>query len=432
MVGMCKKISFVDMKKIWSFPKSFIAFSLLMTSLMGNAQHQHFIYLQHEQSAAFYVKYQGQIYRSSSLGYLLLSKIPKGSFVFYLGMDGAGQKEIQFSFDTINADKGFLIKNFGDKGWGLYDLQQAFVKYGSPQESQHLDSGSKIYSDTAVNDAFGNMLSEVTKDTTVKYITINKKEIKKDTIVENKIISSPVLFFRRTETAESDHFIFLVASKSGYDTVSIDIPKENINLSEDSASSLKKNEDALETGQPKSEFTQKDLLKSDSVIEKRILFDQGVVIHKTDSIKSGNLEQISVSADSVSIKSTERILPAVKDSVVIKQEIVIPNKSVSVILRADCKRVADEEGFIRLRKKMAGRRTEEQMIEEALKGFKQNCYTTQQIAQLSGMFMSDEMRYRFFDTSFKYVSDPGQFSSLGKFIQDPYYKKRFEALAPNP
>jgi hypothetical protein len=42
------------------------------------------------------------------------------------------------------------------------------------------------------------------------------------------------------------------------------------------------------------------------------------------------------------------------------------------------------------------------------------------------------MRYRFFDASLKFVSDPSQFSSLGKLIQDPYFKKRFEALVPNP
>jgi hypothetical protein len=48
------------------------------------------------------------------------------------------------------------------------------------------------------------------------------------------------------------------------------------------------------------------------------------------------------------------------------------------------------------------------------------------------LFLSDEMKYRFFDAAVRYVSDLQEFPTLGNQIRDPYYRKRFDALMPNP
>jgi hypothetical protein len=44
--------------------------------------------------------------------------------------------------------------------------------------------------------------------------------------------------------------------------------------------------------------------------------------------------------------------------------------------------------------------------------------------------LNDEGRYRFYDTSMKYVLDFQNFRSLENTLITPYYKKRFEALIP--
>lgn len=425
------------------------------------AQHQHFIYLQHEQSAAFYVKFQGQVYRSSAQGYLILSKIPKGPCFFSLGMDMAGQQEVKFSFDSISGDRGFLIKNFGDKGWGLFDLQQASIQYASQTPKTDNLTGSKIYSDTAVNDAFGNMLSDVTKDTTVKYVALKKAEIKKDTIVDIKpkevMVSSAsgvvgtdsksqpdlvtekrslsmIRLLRKEKKTGHDTFIFLIMNAGKSDTVLVEILHAADSIKKEDID-MRSSQLLYEQGKKEVQLVQTDQnrVNTDHSGDKLLLPKDSLL--SVDSIEISrvvNKESVKVSNDSSLAITTEAIVPVVSDSVLVKPHSFSLSSRGVTSLATPCKRVADEEIFIRLRRKMAGRRTEEQMMEEAIKGFKQTCFTTAQIGQLSGMFMGDEMRYRFFDAAHQYVSDPGQFSSLGKYIQDATYKKRFEELIFKP
>jgi hypothetical protein len=426
------------------------------------AQHHHFIYFQHEQSAAFYVKYQGQVYRSSAQGYLILSKIPKGPCLFSLGMDMAGQQEVKFSFDSIAGDRGFLIKNFGDKGWGLFDLQQATLQFASQIQKTDNIAGSKIYSDTAVNDPFGNMLSDVTKDTTVKYVALKKAEIKKDTILEiikpKEVISSSaastvasgskskqelvaekksfsmIRLMSKEQKTGYDAFIFLIMNSGGVDTVLVEILHV--------ADSIKKEGIETRASQLLNEQERNDIHLAQTN-QNRVNQDHSgnkILMPKDTLLSVDSIEVLRVvneasrkaSQDSALAITTEAVVPVVSDSVLVKPHSFSLSSRGVTSLEAPCKRVADEEFFIRLRKKMAGRRTEDQMMEEAVKGFKQTCFTTAQIGQLSGMFMGDEMRYRFFDAAHQYVSDPGQFPSLGKYIQDTTYKKRFEDLMSKP
>ena len=50
---------------------------------------------------------------------------------------------------------------------------------------------------------------------------------------------------------------------------------------------------------------------------------------------------------------------------------------------------------------------------------------------MSALFLTDEGRYRFFDAALPFVTDYGNFKSLGETINDEYYKRRFIALLPN-
>jgi hypothetical protein len=420
------------MKALKGSIKWVLIFILINFSEKVSAQHQHFIYLQHEQSVPFYVKYQGKIYRSSSQGYLIISKIPKGRMNLYLGLEKSDQSELSFSFEGIDSDRGFLIKNFGDKGWVLYDLQQATLCYPDQLEQKDPVSASKIFSDTAINDAFGNMLAGVTKDTTVKYVAIKKKEIV-DSSFDKSINTPSVIFIGKQENLGSDVFTFLVALKSGRDTVGVEIEKGGNLAIRDSSLVSEKKDTIIKATHKKPILSKNDKLISDSILTKKIFFDEILISDlPPERTKGGGRDTMIQVSDSIKSLVQEVVVPVAVDSVVVLKDSAASASAVKIVLKADCRRVADEDMFIRVRKKMAGKRSEDQMIEEALKGYKQACFTTQQIAQLSGMFITDEMRYRFFDASFKYVSDPGLYSSLGKYIQDPYYKKRFEALLPNP
>jgi hypothetical protein len=140
------------------------------------AQRTAFLYLQSEEGVPFYLKRNNQIYNSSSSGYLILGKLPENDLLFEIGFPGNSVSEQMFRVPISNGGKGMLVKSFGDKGWGLFDFQDASVIYAMQDETI---SGTKIEvkNEQPVNDPFANMLSDVTKDTSVKYVGVKPKKV---------------------------------------------------------------------------------------------------------------------------------------------------------------------------------------------------------------------------------------------------------------
>jgi len=107
---------------------------------------------------------------------------------------------------------------------------------------------------------------------------------------------------------------------------------------------------------------------------------------------------------------------------------VLPKVVTSSTVNSDCKSFADNEDFLRLRKKMASEDDKENMIKVARKSFRSKCFSTAQIKDLSYLFLTDEGKYMFFDAAYPHTSDSDQYSTLESQLKDPYYKSRFEAM----
>jgi hypothetical protein len=379
-----------------------------------------------------------------------------------LGMNLAGQQELQFRFDSITSDKGFMIKNMGDKGWGLFDLQLATMQYAITGQKSDIRAASKIYADTAVNDAFGNMLSEVTRDTTVKYVAVKKPEPAKDTTnpimpvivkpdlalkraaaeislpanpsLEKKNAGREVILYQKNSSVDSDTYIFLVPLGKGWDTVHAEVQRSEERLGAiGDRPNIISMEDALLTSE-KAGKKESATIQSGNANKRNEAVASEEKRIEADEIKVQEPAMVTVYGGAARPGNSELMVPMVSDSVIVQKNASAVEGVVAsgVSGRADCRRIADEEAFIRLRKKMAGKRTEEQMIEEAVRVLKQTCFSTLQIGQLSGIFVTDEMRYRFFESVFPHVLDPQSFSSLQRLLQDPSYKKKFESLKNRP
>jgi hypothetical protein len=100
----------------------------------------------------------------------------------------------------------------------------------------------------------------------------------------------------------------------------------------------------------------------------------------------------------------------------------------SVMINSDCKNFSTEEDFLKLRKKIVAENNDEDMIRVAKKYFKTKCFTTEQIKNLSVLFLKDEGKYIFFDASYAFVSDSDQYFTLEKQLTDNYYITRFRAM----
>jgi hypothetical protein len=93
-----------------------------------------------------------------------------------------------------------------------------------------------------------------------------------------------------------------------------------------------------------------------------------------------------------------------------------------------CKAEATDKDFIKLRKNMAAKERDDAMIGEAQKFFKKSCFSTNQIRNLSALFLSASGKYHFFDAAYGHVSDQEQYAALQSELNDTYYVNRFKAL----
>jgi hypothetical protein len=98
------------------------------------------------------------------------------------------------------------------------------------------------------------------------------------------------------------------------------------------------------------------------------------------------------------------------------------------LVNTDCKHLATDDEFLKLRKKIAAESDLDKMIDIAKKGFRKSCYTTDQIRNMSFLFLQEDGRYKFIEEAYPYVSDSGNFAQLQSLFSTSYYINRFKAL----
>lgn len=142
---------------------------LFFCTLQTFSQQDYFIYLQTDNNQAFYIRLNNSVYSSSSTGYLILPKLADSTATLTIGFAKNVYPEQQFNVPVNHKDAGYVLKNFGDKGWGLFNLQTSVViRSNSADEKKKPElTGSKR------NDAFSMLLSNAVNDTSVLY-TVNK------------------------------------------------------------------------------------------------------------------------------------------------------------------------------------------------------------------------------------------------------------------
>jgi hypothetical protein len=99
-----------------------------------------------------------------------------------------------------------------------------------------------------------------------------------------------------------------------------------------------------------------------------------------------------------------------------------------VMVNSDCSRFATDNEVDKLRVKMMNEKDAGNRIFIAHKLFKSMCFTTRQIKGLSELFPNDELRFRFFETAWPFVSDTVNFKSLEETLTDAFFITRFRTL----
>jgi hypothetical protein len=435
------------MFKISRLVSLFIAFGLFMSGAL--AQLNHFIYLQTDNQQPFYIKYNNRIISSSASGYLILPKLKDGVIEFALGFPKTNLEEQQFQCTIDKADKGFLVKNFNEKGWGLYDLQSSSIVYANVKAAPVVNAQTSNV--PPANDPFSNMLSKVTQDSTVKTVTIVKEPVEPKPVVkpDTPKVTKPAEVIVKAE----------VPVQKGKDTIEKVVVVPPVETKKEESEVKKEEVVTPPVTEPEWKAPAKSIIKQIRKFESREGADYVFEVETDNAVKDtvrffierdttlpAAATPVVTPVPAEVKKDTAAVTPAVvtpvetkKEEVVMKKEEVAtppvsepaPKKETQSLPNSNCKDFATEDDLVKLRRKMASQRKDEQMVEEAKKVFRNKCFTSAQLRNLSVAFLTDEGRYRFFDAALPYVTDFSNFKSLGETIQDEYYKRRFIALLPN-
>ncbi|MBC7872527.1 MAG: hypothetical protein H7Y01_00950 [Ferruginibacter sp.] len=151
----------------------------------ASSQKVYFVYIQTEGEQPFYVKINEKLNSSTATGYIILSKLLDSSYNLSIGFPQGKWPEQNFSVKVNKTDHGYLLKNLGEKGWGLFDLQTMAMQMaitGNASTEQRPVMDSKDIS------PFTELLSKAADDPSLKEKpSIPKVEEKKPDVAVREI-----------------------------------------------------------------------------------------------------------------------------------------------------------------------------------------------------------------------------------------------------
>lgn len=490
----------------------FLLVSLLFTALV-HAQISHFVYLQTENGSPFYVKLNHKIISSSPSGYVILPGMGDSTYQIAIGFPKNEHPEQHFTF-SVNDDEGFLIKDFPEKGFQLFNYQTLAL---IPSSQPVTDSGKRavvVTTDSA--NPFTKMLASVVKDSSILQnheVALPTPAVRKDSSAKvtdtslalqsnagktsDTLKSVPVDSAVSSEVVKTDSV--LSPTPSTPEAKTENQPEKNAGTAAIARISNKQDANGLQLVYTDNEGGKIDTIRalihldnvdfpSSGKIEKQDISsfaDTGYTITPT-KISSDNTDQstgFKARQDSIFQKSESKTAPvqvftigpakdqkqdkkkeesnrksssekknvkandensaAISDvkvtdlskkhhknkkNVADSEMVVMPQVVTESNANSDCKSFASNEDFLKLRKKMAAENDADAMIRIAKKYFRSKCYSTEQIKNLSYLFLTDEGKYSFFDAAYPHTSDSDQYGTLQSQLSDEYYINRFKAM----
>jgi hypothetical protein len=406
-------------------------------SVVASAQKVYFLYLQTDDQAPFYVRMSDKIYSSAASGFLILPNLTDSIYTINVGFAKSTRPETKFAVAINQNDKGFLIKNFDD-GLSLFNLQDLSIVKATTINKDNTAFETK-------SDKFSSILSKASDDPSLLKVPVAKKEESKTNPGQQEIVTAKAEEIKPVEEKPKD----TVVTKP-IETVETNIESKEKVAKVDSAFSEPITKPVEEIKQPiqKEEDLNSAVHQADykpSIITRYsessttegfgvIYFDR--TDNKVDTIRilippSKNktvFEPEVANLSEIEKKLENSISDSTQHKVVSGIEIKKEATEMEVVNLSSCVATASEKDFMKLRKNMAAKSNDEDMISEAKKLFRNKCFTSEQVRYLSTLFLTSAAKYQFFDAAFAYTSDKQNFSSLQSEIKDEYYLKRFKAL----
>jgi hypothetical protein len=416
--------------------KRLILCLVLMVSVVAAwSQKVYFIYIQADLEQPFSVKMNEKLYHSSSAGYLILSKLKDSSYPVTVTFPQNKWPDQSFNVEIKSKDRGFLLKNFGEKGWGLYDLQSLNV-----QMSTTGGTADKPRAEVYQVSAFTEVLSKAANDPSLRerpIAAVRKEEpiAVQPAVVREEVKKEEPVSIKNEEPPVTNKEEPVVEKKEEVAAVKQEDPPAVRQVAEPEKKEEEQTAAAPEEYKP-------------SVIKRKSesSTSEGMGLSFIDEYPDGKKDTISIlipnpprrvikgqpkkDKEFLEITAdTKDLTPQVKPEV--KEEEKKEKETKPAEIKATsgtCSSNASDNDFIKLRRKMVAESNDDDMVAEAVKYFKSKCFTVSQVKNLSNLFLNESGKYKFFDAAYNHVSYPDQFSSLQSELKDDYYINRFKAM----
>ncbi len=467
---------------------------ILFFSFCGlKAQHKHFLYIQTENKQAFYLKLDRKLYSSSASGYLILPRLSDSTYLFAVGFPKSEWAEQSLSCTISDNDAGYLLKNFENKGWGLFNLQTLSMTMAA-DNSKPAGPAPEVVNKT---DAFSTMLSTVVNDSSIRQTEVVKAKVQeapketappatvaagsntaglapKEEILsinkEEKPVTTPaaekpaVAVAEKVQeaipgarsvvnrqllntSAEGTEMVYVDEVNGKKDTIRVFIPADKTAVT----AAVEKTVEDIKQVTPAEKSVAIDTVAAET--RAPVVTEKAVAIEKSAEEIKKPAEEVTKpveEAKQAAVKEEKpgntkfldiEVMPAEKKpeaskpaGTTVAYDTVVTNPLAaepvhrSPMINSDCKSVASDDDFMKLRKKMAAETDDDDMILLAKKIFKLKCFTVEQVKNLSVLFLKDAGKYSFFDMAYPRVSDSHNFSTLQGQLSDPYYINRFQSM----
>jgi hypothetical protein len=356
--------------------RSFIYFILFFFySANSSAQQTHFVYIQTENKQLFYVKLNEKIFSSTSSGYVILPKLTDGSYKLNIGFPKNEWPVQNIDVVVKERDAGFLLKNFDTKGWGLFNLQTLEMLMASAKNEADSNSKSNMFSSTLAVVTNTSPVGEKENGQAI-LMTLpadsSKKEIK--TVITPALEIKTVNQLNTELTNSGRSIVYRIVNDNSIDTVSLLIAYTS-SLPDNPALTI-----------PVKQLEEQVKPKA----EKPLITD---------------------------VRITDKTIPSDME----KKPVIVVNNPL-------CRSLASKDDLVKLQKKLALEKDEENKIAIARKSFNVKCFSVNQVKLLGESLKNDKARYQLFDAAYEHMSDPEAFAELQSQLADEYYITRFKAM----
>ena len=381
---------------------------LLLLNTALHAQQYYFAYVQTDNKQPFYLKMSDKVLSSSASGYVVIPKLSSGNYSVTFGFPKDQFPQQIINLNIASADAGFLLKDFGAKGWGLFNLETMQVAMSN-------SAGNSGTITTATNeDVFSNTLSgaantdvSVTKKPApVVFEDLKKVVVKEETKNIKPVNENTIKKINTSSDVDGKSYTYVDRTGINIDTINIFIASNKIIIPAETPKEIAVlKEEKLELKKAKQESSE------------------------TKPNKFLDIDMAKPAAHNMETETSAKLLQNKKSSIV-KQEEVIKDKPI-VSFNSDCKAMANDNDFLKIRKKMAASVSDDAMLDAAKKIFKSTCYSVEQIKNLSTLFLNDAGKYNFFDAAYPHIYDSQNFGTLQTQLSDQYYISRFKVMIRN-